>query len=507
MSRTLGVGLSLVALMLTLVLSTDRWGLGANEQGDPAWPMLLEDESDRVAYQLRGRWLPSGGVPYLEEYSEYPQLTTWAMGLPYLTFEHGVPSGEPFGSEARVRALFEQLGASPVALESCLSELRSKTYRREADGGPGPVSRRWGTRVAALSPDHSADETVAVVDAAWRARSAWMEEVERNRDPYRVRHQVFMALLLVALLAVTASNLRTLGAAPEWALLLLLPAGLYFAFSRFDLLVTVVVALAFGAHLRGRVWWAAGLLGVAIMTKWYPVVLVPLFLSHDLHAARARSLARGEAFAWGRGVLRHVIAPGLVTTAVVAIVLSITWFWGDGGFEAVRFLFDYHRNERVPNYSSLLSALTDPERLAWLPRNDEGVRTLFTLLQLAPGFVLACLPLRSRDAFLHACLAATLSAVLFSKFFSPQWICWGTAVAVLLAPRHRLLLIMLVLLELLAYLQLPVSHYHGAATGDRGLYYVVNAVRMTALVASWLLVVGLTIRRAFADRGVTARPG
>ena len=100
---------------------------------------------------------------------------------------------------------------------------------------------------------------------------------------------------------------------------------------------------------------------------------------------------------------------------------------------------------------------------------------------------------------MHGCLAATLSAVLFSKFFSPQWICWGTAVAVLLAPRYRVILGLAIVLELLAYLQLPIAHYHRAATGDADLYLVVNAVRMSVLVIAFAAVVVLTVRRARAD--------
>ena len=501
MGRTVVIGLGVILAMLVAVLATDGWGPGRDAQGASRWPMLLEDLSDRAAYQLRGRWLPSGGVPYIEEYSEYPQLTTWAMALPYLAIDHGVQPGEPFGSEARLRALLGAAELPASAVERCLDELGKRPFSSEALERTGSPVEQWAGRLLTMAPGL---ERVALTDAltdVWRARSAWKDETARNRKPYGDAHQVLMGLLLIALLFVSMRNLAGLGASPAWALLLLLPGGLFYAFSRFDLLVTLLVALALGAHLRRRPWWAALLLGLAIMAKWYPVVLVPLFLSHDLHTARDEARRAGRELPWSVALRRHVLLPGLVVTAVVAAILSVTWLWGGGGLAAVRFLFDYHSQVRVPNVSSLLSALSRPDLLGWV---DEAsvprLKTVFTVLQLAPGFALACLPLRSRDGFLLACLTATLGSIVFSKFFSPQWVAWGTAVALLLAARWRVVLVGAVVVEALAYLQLPVFHYHAQTTGEFEGFLLVNGVRLSALLVFFALSLVLTVREALRPR-------
>lgn len=501
MARTLVIGFCVIGAMLALVLATQGWGLGALPDGQPSWPMLLEDESDRSAYQLRGRWLPAGAVPYLQEHSEYPQLTTWAMALPYLVMDHGIQRGEPFGSAARLTALFATAGLPADAAERCLKELRSRPWREGAVHEPQSLAGQWAERVLAVAPSSDRAEVTATLDAAWRAQAAWRDELARNRVPYGDRHQILMALLYGLLLCVTASNLRCLGHAPAWALLLCLPGGLFFAFSRFDLLVTLLVALAVHAHLRDRPALAALWLGAAVMTKWYPAVLVPIFLSHDLRRLSDEARAAGRRLALGATLRRYVLLPGLVLAAVIGGVLALTWSWGDGGLPALRYLFDWHRETRQPNYSALLTALTDQEQLGWLPASVRPtLQSWFSVLQLLPGLLLALLPLRSPRAFLLACLSATLCSVLFSRFFSPQWIVWGTALTILVAPRMRWILLLALPLELLAYLQVPVFHYHAQVTGDFEGFQAVNRVRQSLLVLFVLVAAVLTLRAALARR-------
>ena len=74
---TVLTGLAVAGGWLALMLALG----GEWETGDSEWPRALEDANDVMAYQKRGAWLASGGRPYLDEFSEYPQLTTWVMNL------------------------------------------------------------------------------------------------------------------------------------------------------------------------------------------------------------------------------------------------------------------------------------------------------------------------------------------------------------------------------------------------------------------------------------------
>src|SRR6187549_368075 len=94
---TLALGAAAVLAYLGLVLATHDAGLGREVRpGVRSHPFVFEDAYDRLAYQQRGRRLASGGTPYVDEFSEYPQLTTWLVALPYLFFDHGVERGQPF---------------------------------------------------------------------------------------------------------------------------------------------------------------------------------------------------------------------------------------------------------------------------------------------------------------------------------------------------------------------------------------------------------------------------
>lgn len=481
--RTFALGCAALLAYLALALATDGLGLGDDGRGRPTWPGLVEDDFDRAAYQQRGRWLPSGGRPYLDEFSEYPQVTTWLMALPYLLFEHGVEPGEPFGARGRLRALYARAGAGAEG-ETMLRELARLPYSPAAAAAPdSPVATRAEPLAAAAGV--VPDEARAALEDAWRESAAYIEELERNRKPYGDRHHVLMALWLAGLLGLSVALLRELGDDPRWAWLLLLPASLFFGFNRFDAVVTTLVAAALLLQLRGRLLAAAFVLGVAVMTKWFPIALAPLFFAYAWRSARAAQPQVPPAVL----LARTCVAPLLVLAGVVLACLGLTWVWGGGGWDAVRFVFDWHAHVRQPNKSSLLMALTSPEQWGLFdPSARPTLEKAFKLMQLGPGFVLAFLPLRTPRALITACLAATLCAVLFSEFFSPQWVLWTTALSLLLAPRWRRFALLSAALELLLWLQMFLhSHVYAVGLVDAASrptwapFWAVNHTRIGAM--------------------------
>ena len=482
--RVFAIGFLALLAYLTLVLATDGLGIGDDGSGRPAWPGLLEDDYDRQAYQQRGRWIASDGRPYLDEFSEYPQLTTWLMGVPYLLFDHGVQRGEPYGAKQRLRALYQRT-EMPGEADALFKQFIARPYSPEAAAASDSLVELHAPALADAA-GVSGDEARAALDDAWRESSVYVEELKRNARTYGDLHHILMAAWLAVLLALSVALLRELGGAPAWALLLLLPASLYFGFNRFDAVVTTLVAAALLLQLRGRRLAAALMLGLAVMTKWFPIALAPLLFSYAYRRARreqpeARPLQL---------VTRTWIAPGAVLGAVVFACLAITWLWGGGGWAAVRFVFDWHAEVRVPNKSSLLMALTSDQQWGLFDASARpGLEKAFKLLQLAPGFALACLPLRTPRALIAACLTATLSAVLFSEFFSPQWVLWITALALLLAPGWRRFAVLAVALELLLRAQMLLhSHVYALGLVDGSMsptwapFWAVNSLRTVAML-------------------------
>ena len=493
-ARALLVAVLVLAVYLALLLSTQQWGAGIRDDGSDRFPFLLEDPYDRMAYQMRGRWAASGATPYLEEFSEYPQLTTWLMGLPYAFFDHGVERGEPHGSLQAARQHFVSLGMAPEVAEDMLRRISAHGLRYDAAALQATPDHPLHSALAFLGQRPGLDLELArqhlvAVGSAYERRYA---EIERNYESYAAGHHALMGLLFVALMALVVANLRLLGAPPALALLLLLPGTLYFGFNRHDLPVTVLVALAVHLQLRAR-WLAAGLvLGVAVMTKWYPLVLVPLFLSHGFWTGWRGGLAPSAA------LVRRVLFPGLAVVAVIVPVLSVTYFWHDGGLEAVRNVFDWHRSTRQPNHASLLSIVTSPEAWGLLSYEDRNWLTpIFQALQLLPAFALALLPLRNRAAWLEAAILVTIGMVVFSKFFSPQWVLWIIALAILRVRERPVYLVLIVALQVAIYLQLPVAYYWSIAeygsSAEGHFFRIASDARVVLLfafqaVALWGLV-------------------
>ncbi len=434
LSKVVTLGVVGAALSLAALLATENLGVGERADGSPLYSFVLEDLHDRGAYVLRGRWLPTGRTPYLEEHSEYPQLATWFMGLPYLFLDHGLDPG--------------------------LTKLQ--------------------------------------VEAATKA----------VHGDYLEMWHVHMAVVLALLVLVVAAGLVSLGENPAWALLAFLPASLYFSFNRYDVLPALLVSAAVLFQLRGRILLAAFVMALAAMTKWYPALLLPLLASANVQAIRRdqrTSGATGPAGGWGTALLWGAVAPGLVATATAAAILAITWFWDGGGLDAILHPFQHH-GDRPPNPSSLVRNLTDPRHWGLVGADSVLVTHVIPALQFLPALVLAFVPLRTRRALVAACVTVVISFVLFSKVFSPQWVIWFAPLLLLLVPRSRGALALLVSLELLLYLQTPLFFYEmmaAAAAREQVVFepaanwMLVNTLRSVALLLLWAWALLATLRSAF----------
>ena len=506
---TVVVGAAVVAAFLAALLATDdapiqpgqpgQPGAGVEGRVVPGHPYALEDTYDRGAYQQRGRWIASGGTPYVDEFSEYPQLSTWLMALPYLFFEHDVERGEPFGSIHAARAALVDGGVS--------AEDAAKLVPIPQPGVRAPT-RQVMLRQLAAFPDLDWKRFGAAMEAADQAEARRKDEIRRNGKAYGDVHHVLMALWFVALIALAAANLRKLGHAPAWALLLLLPGSLFYGFNRFDLVVTTAIAGALFLQIRERPRAAAFVLGIAIMVKWSPIVILPLFLSQNVRRLRASDVA------WPRALLRGAVVPGALAGAVIVALLAVTFVWGGGGMDAVTAVFEWHANVRKPNHSSFLSILTNPRDPGapagvFAPQGwglfdrdkRDALEGLFKPLQLAPGFLLALLPIRSNRALILGALSATLFAIVFHEFFSPQWVLWLTALGLYLAPRFKVVLALVVALELVMYTQLPWLWYRMQESGDPGGFWTVTTIRMALMLAFLAVATGLFLREVLRRTG------
>ena len=242
-------------------------------------------------------------------------------------------------------------------------------------------------------------------------------------------------LINAVLLVLHVVILRRLGGATvAWlGLLLFLAAGPISVF-RFELLVSLLVLLAFVAWSRERSRTAGILLGLATMVKVYPLVLLPLFL-------RASKPTRGNGT-----FLRVLMGFGLGVVIVLA-AFSLT----GGSTGALIDSLTYHARKPVSVFSVLggVALIADTLRGA-LPNavNTYGIHGLLlgrpvgllTTVGLLVSLVLlavmrprvAALEERRAPWMILLILGVLTSLVVWPTGFQPQYLLWPLAFTALL---------------------------------------------------------------------------
>jgi hypothetical protein len=238
------------------------------------------------------------------------------------------------------------------------------------------------------------------------------------------------ACLLALMLVLTWGYEPGQGAVGElW--LLILPATLYFAVQRFDVVPALLTALSLAC--LGRRWTvaAAVFLGLATMVKVYPVLFVPLFLRY-LAADFRTGLTWTASYA---ATLVGCLLPPLLGS----------------GWEATWAPYHYQLSRGL-EYWTVYGYLLPP--------------VLGSSAVWARGFRVGCLLLvllalcRRRPttltSLLRRCTILLCVFVGLQVFYSPQWILWFSPLLVPLARGNRAVRGLTVALDLVTFLSVPV---------------------------------------------------
>jgi uncharacterized membrane protein len=262
-------------------------------------------------------------------------------------------------------------------------------------------------------------EYPVIIGAAMQG-AAWVVKFISN--PYARGLQFFdvtVALLAAFGVAGVLATAYCAGPARRWTALLvaLSPALILSAFINWDLIAMGLMMMALAAWAARRPALAGLLLGLAVATKFYPVVVLwPLFLL-CLRAGRLRAFwltAGAAAVAWlAVNVPVAIIAPqGWVTFYTFSSNRGADW----GG---IWFFFEHMNWPVIGTYST-----------ATLNLLSAG---LFCLACLAIGLLALAAP--SRPRLPQLIFLATAAFVLSSKVWSPQYVVWLVPLVVLARPR------------------------------------------------------------------------
>jgi len=254
--------------------------------------------------------------------------------------------------------------------------------------------------------------------AAWAVHSV-TDAYIRGKDFYYVSVLLLAVCLLAGVLATAAAAHREGGGA-GWkaALLLALSPGLILAaYINWDLFAMALTAGAMAAWAARRPWLAGALLGLAVATKFYPLLLFAALFLLCLRAGKLREFGKA-------------LAGGLIAWLVINVPVALTATSGWAEFYAfsrtrgadwgsVWYLFEHYNVPVLGN--SVLGRLN---------------------LMSSGAFAVACVliaalalaaPRRPRLPQLGFLLLA--SFLILNKVWSPQYVIWLLPLAVLARPR------------------------------------------------------------------------
>ena len=254
--------------------------------------------------------------------------------------------------------------------------------------------------------------------ASWAVHSV-TDPYSRGKDFYYVT-VVLLAICLVAGVLATAATAHREGDGEGWKAALLValsPALILAAFINWDLFAMALAAGGLAAWAAQRQYLAGVLLGLAVATKFYPLLFFGALLLLCLRAGRMREF--GKAF--GAGLLAW-----LVVNLPVAIGATAGWgrfyaFSRDRGADwgSVWYLFEHYN---VP-------VLGDSAQ-STLNLMSSGA---FALACVGIAFLALAAPRRPRLPQL--CFLLLAAFLILNKVWSPQYVIWLVPLAVLARPR------------------------------------------------------------------------
>lgn len=254
--------------------------------------------------------------------------------------------------------------------------------------------------------------------AAWSVHSI-ADAYTRGKDFYYVTIVLLALCLLAGVLATGATAYRESDRTGRNAALMvaLSPGLILAAYINWDLFAMALTAGGLAAWAARRPWLAGALLGLAVATKFYPLLI---FAALFLVCLRAGKLAD-----FGRALTGGMIA-WLVINLPVALTATSGWAefyafsrsrgadWG-----SIWYLFEHYNLPVIGNSS-----------LGVLNLLSSGV---FAVAALAVVVLALVAPRRPRLPQL--CFLLVASFLILNKVWSPQYVIWLVPLAVLARPR------------------------------------------------------------------------
>ena len=254
--------------------------------------------------------------------------------------------------------------------------------------------------------------------AAWAVHSV-ADAYARGKDFYDVTVLMLAVCLVVGVLATAATAHRE-GDGAGWKAALMValsPALILAAYINWDLFAMALTACGLAAWAARRPWLAGALLGLAVATKFYPLMFFGALFLLCLRAGKLREFGKA-------------LAGGLIAWLAINLPVALTATSGWAEFYAFS-------RSRGADWGSVWY-LFEHYNLPVIGNSSLGELNLIS----SGAFVVACvliavlaLAAPRRPRLPQLCFLLLASFLILNKVWSPQYVIWLVPLAVLARPR------------------------------------------------------------------------
>ncbi len=268
-------------------------------------------------------------------------------------------------------------------------------------------------------------------------------------DGGRTYRYVFSLMMAICLAISTVLIYKLRPDRKYLAFLMFLPASVYFTHNRYDIVPSLFIVASLVLLFKDRFYLSIFLLAISVMFKWYPVVLVPIFVSYYYTL-------------YGR--INWIMVGIFLMTIILIITPTILLIDWEG------FLIPYlYHLQRGINKESLLYLIIAVFKYFGLYRVK--VESYFVIAFLLFQFAIPVLSVfgkvNDKSKVIWWSTSSILCFMLFAKFYSPQWLLWIIPFLIIEARSQRDI-IAIILFDILTYIYFPISYGF-----SRGNFYAI----------------------------------
>jgi hypothetical protein len=248
-------------------------------------------------------------------------------------------------------------------------------------------------------------------------------------------HSSVFSLVMLILLYATIRLLYAMLPQRKWmAFLMLLPGTLYFTLNRYDILPAFLSLLSLWSLRKEKYTLSGVILGAAALSKWYPALFLPVFLSYRFAQTRKIDWKLASAF---------------VLTCLVIVLPTLI----GGGLEALLYPYRLHAERSMEQVA--LPVLVDLLLSFFGTRLPEAGFTVFLALQFLPALLSLFVKIERFEDVVRWTVIVTAAFIIFSRIYSPQWLLWVVPLYILVA-ENAMDTVIIVVYNLVTYVNFPL---------------------------------------------------